>query len=210
MAFDEIRLPLKIRYGAQGGPHFMTEIVTLQSGHEQRNQLWAQARRRYNARTGITTASEAAQLLAFFQARAGRARGFRLKDWSDYSSTADGISAPDWNDQIIATGDGTTTQFQLCKSYGGGEGASKRDIAKPVADTVRVGVDSVEIETGWSIDETSGIVTFSQAPASGAVIYAGFQFDVPVRFDSDRLSLTADDRNLAQSEEDIPLVELRV
>jgi uncharacterized protein (TIGR02217 family) len=209
MAFDEMRLPLRIRYGAQGGPQFKTEIVTLQSGHEQRNQIWAQARRRYNARTGVTSASEAAQLLAFFQARAGRARGFRLKDWSDFSSTVDGFGEPDWDNQIIGTGDGTTTQFQLCKSYGSGVGAYRREITKPVEDSVRAGINDTEMTSGWSVDETSGIVTFAQAPASGAVIRAGFLFDVPVRFDTDRLSLTSDDRYLAQSEDDIPLVELR-
>lgn len=204
MAFDEVRLPLRVAYGAKGGPQFLTEVVSIQNGFERRNQCWSQARRRFDARTGIVTATDASVLLAFFLARGGRARGFRLRDWSDYSSAADGFSAPDWRDQVIGSGDDVTTQFQLIKTYNG----VTRSIRKPVAESVRIGIEDVELLSGWSIDETTGVVTFVQPPASGAQIKAGFFFDVPVRFETDQLQIEADAPHAQQAE--IPLIEVRV
>ncbi|MFA6280377.1 MAG: DUF2460 domain-containing protein [Bdellovibrionales bacterium] len=208
MSFDEVRLPLRVRYGASGGPQFLTDVVTTQSGHERRNQCWAQARRRFDARTGVVTAADASLLAAFFQARAGRARGFRLKDWSDFTSAIDGVSALTFVDQAIGVGDGSQTQFQLVKNYGSGGVIHAREIRKPVEGSVLIGVDGVLHETGWSVEATTGVVTFAQAPASGAAITAGFAFDVPVRFDTDRLTMTHEDQKLTQAE--IPLIEVRV
>ena len=74
MAFDEIELPLRVGFGSKGGPNFSTEIITIDSGYERRNQNWAQARRTYDARSGVRSAADAATLLNFFHARAGRAR----------------------------------------------------------------------------------------------------------------------------------------
>ncbi len=204
MAFDEVRLPLRIAYGAKGGPQFLTEVVSIQSGYERRNQCWSQARRRFDAQTGIVTAADASVLLSFFLARGGRARGFRLRDWQDYTSAADGFSPPSWDDQVIASGDDVTTQFQLIKTYNG----VTRSIRKPEAASVRVGLAGTELTSGWSVDETTGIVTFAQAPASGSVVKAGFTFDVPVRFDTDQLQIEASNPHVQQAE--IPLIEVRV
>src|ERR1700689_3103179 len=113
MAFDEIEIPLHVSFGSSGGPSFSTEVVVIDSGYERRNQNWSQARRVFDARTGVRSASDVGTMLNFFPARAGKARGFRLRDWSDFTSNAtDGISSPVWSDQVIATGDGTTTVFQ--------------------------------------------------------------------------------------------------
>jgi uncharacterized protein (TIGR02217 family) len=207
MSFDEVELPLKIGFGASGGPLFATEVITIDGGYERRNQKWSQARRKFDARTGVHSAMDAAILLAFFQARAGRARGFRLQDWSDYTSAADGISAPNWSDQSIATGDGATTIFQLIKTYGSGGVTYQRMIRKPVAGSVVVGVNGLQLTTGWTVDTTTGLVTFATSPLAGQAITAGFQFDVPVRFDTDQLNITAEDQRLAKAE--IPLIEIR-
>lgn len=208
MAFDEVSLPLRVRYGASGGPQFQTEIVSVQGGFERRNQLWAQARRQYDARTGVTSAAEASVLLSFFMARRGRARGFRLRDWADFTSALDGRCLPTPTDQRIGVGDGTQTAFQLLKTYGSGETAYERVIRKPVADSVRIAVDGAEYLSGWSVDPATGLVTFAQAPAQGAVVSAGFLFDVPVRFDTDRIDLTSEGKDAARAE--IPLIEVRV
>ncbi len=208
MAFDEVSFPLCVGYGASGGPTFLTEVVTIDGGYERRNQLWSQARRKYEARTGVRSAADAALLSAFFQARAGRARGFRLKDWSDFSSAADGTSAPDWRDQTLGFGNGVATVFPLIKNYGSGGVSYARSIRKPVAGSVLIGVGGVRLMTGWSVATTTGLVSFSTPPAVGAAITAGFLFDVPVRFDTDQLSLTAEDDHMGKAE--IPLVEVRV
>ncbi len=208
MAFDEVLLPLRVDFGSRGGPNFSTEIIVIDSGFERRNQNWAQARRVFDARTGVRTPADAAALLAFFHARAGRARGFRLRDWSDFSSAADNVSTPSFSNQTIGTGNGSTTTFQLVKNYASGSVTHKRTIAKPVAGSVLIGVGGAALETGWGVNTTTGIVTFANAPASGQTITAGFLFDVPVRFDTDCLSLTAE--NYVSYQSDVPLVEIRV
>jgi len=208
MAFDEVELPLRVGFGSRGGPNFSTEIIVIEGGFERRNQNWAQARRVYDARAGVRSAADAAALLAFFHARAGRARGFRVRDWSDYTSAADNVSVPSFADQILGIGDGETTAFQLVKNYTSGGVTHARLIAKPAAGSVLVGVDGAALEEGWSADTATGIVTFAAPPAAGQTIAAGFMFDVPVRFDADYLPLTTE--NYAAYEAEIPLVEIRI
>lgn len=208
MAFDDIELPLRVQFGSNGGPSFSTEIIVIDSGYERRNQSWSQARRVFDARTGVRSAADAATLLAFFHARAGRARGFRLKDWSDYTSAADNITNPSFGDQTLATGDGSSKIFQLVKNYTSGGITHQRVITKPIAGSVVIGVNGTSITTGFSVDTTTGLVTFAAAPAAGQSITAGFSFDVPVRFDTDQLSLTSE--NYTMFKADIPLVEIRI
>ena len=112
-----------------------------------------------------------------------------------------------------STGDGANATFQLAKTYGSAFDPYLRTIAKPVAGTVRVAVDSTEQTEGtdFSVDATSGIVTFmpGAVPGNGAAVTAGFEFDVPVRFDTDRLNV-----NLSSFEAgevpNVPVVEIRV
>jgi uncharacterized protein (TIGR02217 family) len=208
MAFDEIELPLRVGFGSKGGPNFSTEIITVDSGYERSNQNWAQARRVYDARTGVRSTADAATLLTFFHARAGRARGFRLKDWSDYSSAADNLSTPSFTDQTIATGDGSTVVFQLVKNYSSGGMTHTRIITKPVSGSVIIGAGGTQMSSGWSVDSTTGLVTFATAPTAGQSITAGFLFDVPVRFDTDYLALSAE--NYVAYQADVPIVEIRI
>jgi uncharacterized protein (TIGR02217 family) len=208
MSFDEVQMPLRVGFGSRGGPSFSTEIVVIDGGFERRNQNWSQARRKYDARTGLRSAADVGTLLGFFHARAGRARGFRLKDWSDFTSSADGISAASWADQAIGTGDGTNVTFQLQKNYTSGSVTHRRDIKKPVSGSVTVGVNGTQALSGWSVNSVSGIVTFAVAPSNGHVVTAGYQFDVPVRFDTDSLSLSAEDFRSVSG--DIPIIEIRI
>src|SRR3984957_6841280 len=208
MSFDETELPLRVGFGSGGGPSFSTEVVVIDSGYERRNQNWSQARRAFDARTGVRSATDAATLLPFFHARAGRARGFRLKDWSDYPTAADNISAPAFTDQTIATGDGSTLVFQLVKNYTSGGVTHTRMITKPVSGSILIGVNGIHQSSGFSGDTTTGLVTFASAPGSGQNIIAGFQFDVPVRFDTDQLALTVE--NFSMYKSDIPILEIRV
>ena len=207
MAFHEVRFPDNIGRGARGGPERRTQIVELASGDEERNASWANSRRRYDVAYGIRRADDLAAVVAFFEARNGRLHGFRFKDWADYKS-GQPSGTPSPTDQAIGTGDGTTTTFQLVKRYSSGSQTWTRAIAKPVAGTVRIALDGTEQAGGWSIDTTSGLVSFDTAPASGVAVTAGFEFDVPVRFDSDTLDVTLDIERLG-SITSIPLLEIR-
>ena len=206
-AFHEIRFPHNISRGARGGPERRTQIVTLASGDEERNASWANSRRRYDVSYGIRRADDLAAVVAFFEARNGRLHGFRFKDWSDHRSGApsQAIAA---TDQAIGTGDGTTTMFQLIKRYSSGPQDWTRTVTKPVPGTVRIAVNGAERSSDWVVDPATGLVTFSTAPAAGALITAGFEFDVPVRFDSDTMDVTLDIERLG-SITSIPLVEIR-
>ena len=62
--------------------------------------------------------------------------------------------------------------------------------------------------SGWTLDAATGIVTFTTAPGSGVIVRAGFEFDVPVRFDTDTLDVTLDIERLG-SITSIPLLEIR-
>lgn len=207
MAFHEVRFPDDISRGARGGPERRTQIVELASGDEERNASWANSRRRYDVAYGIRRADDLAAVVAFFEARNGRLHGFRFKDWADYKSCAPSGSPAD-TDQQIGTGDGATTVFQLVKRYASGAQAWTRSITKPVAGSVTIALDGAPHTYGWSVDVTTGRVTFASPPVAGIAITAGFAFDVPVRFDTDTLDVTLDLERLG-SITSIPLVEIR-
>ncbi|MBM3617855.1 MAG: TIGR02217 family protein [Alphaproteobacteria bacterium] len=198
MAFDEVRFPVDIAYGSSGGPEFSTAVVTTAGGHEHRNVNWSNARARYNIAWGVKTQAQLTALTAFFRARYGRARGFRYKDWTDFRGVY----------EAIGTGDGETTVFYLSKQYTNGSSSEVRAITKPVSGTVKVYLDGVLQTSGFGIDHATGRITFSAAPAEGIGISADFEFDVPVRFDTDHLSARLDDFG-AFSWQDIPLIEIR-
>jgi len=209
--FHEVRFPLAIGFGATGGPERRTDVVLLASGHEERNQRWADSRRRYDAGTGVRSLGDLHALLAFFEERRGRLYGFRWRDRADWKSCRPD-ETPSAADQAIGTGDGVRAAFQLVKSYGGAFAPYERAIAKPVAESVRVAVAGVEGTAGvdFSVDAATGSVTFlpGHIPPDRAAVTAGFLFDVPVRFDTDRLDI-----NLAAFEAgeapNVPVVEIR-
>jgi uncharacterized protein (TIGR02217 family) len=210
--FHDVRFPLAIGFGSSGGPERRTDIVLLASGHEERNSRWADSRRRYNVGTGVRSLQDLQALLAFFEERRGRFHGFRFRDRADWKSCAP-EATPNPDDQAIGTGDGATGEFQLVKNYGGAFAPYARAIAKPVAESVRVAVDGIEQSQGadFSVDAASGVITFlpGHIPRAGADVTAGFEFDVPVRFDTDRLDI-----NLAAFEAgeapNVPILEIRV
>ncbi|WP_111735391.1 DUF2460 domain-containing protein [Roseovarius amoyensis] len=207
MAFHEVRFPDDISRGARGGPERRTQIIELASGDEERNASWANSRRRFDVAYGIRRADDLATVVAFFEARNGRLYGFRFKDWGDYKSCLPS-KAPASTDQAIGTGDGATTAFHLVKRYASGSQTWVRTITKPVAGLVCIALGGTEQGSGWSVDITMGVVTFDSAPAVGVAITAGFEFDVPVRFDSDTLDVTHDLERLG-SITSIPLLEIR-
>ena len=210
MSFHDIRFPTAVSYGATGGPERKTEIVTLASGHEERNTSWAHSRRRYDAGLGMSTLDQLEQVIAFFEARMGQLYGFRWKDWTDFKSSVPSAD-PTAHDQDIGVGDGTETAFQLQKAYASGGQTYLRPISKPVAGSVLVAVDGVEQTEGadFSVDVTTGLVTLTAAPANGVTVTAGFHFDVPVRFDTDRIETSLATFS-AGDIPNVPVVEVRV
>ncbi|MDX2308462.1 MAG: DUF2460 domain-containing protein [Hyphomicrobium sp.] len=211
MNFHDVRFPTHISRGSEGGPERRTDVVVLGSGHEQRNARWYASRRVYNAGYGVRSIDDLNAIIAFFEERRGRLFGFRWRDHLDWKSCPPS-AAPSPLDQVLGTGNGTTSIYQIVKTYGSAHAPYVRDIAKPVAGTVRVAVAGSEriLGTHFSVDHALGRVTFlaGQIPAAGASVTAGYEFDVPVRFDADRLevSLTGFEHGAVPS---IPIVEVR-
>ncbi len=199
-SFAEIQFPPDISYGSSGGPVYSTDIVETFNGHEQRNINWQLPRAKYNVAHGVKKQAQMEALIEFFHARRGRAIGFRFKDWLDYKA----------NNQQIGTGDDATTEFQLVKTYSNAGQEIIRNISKPVDnDEFKIFLDSIEQTNGYSVDYVTGIVNFDTPPNNGAIITANFEFDVPVRFDTDSLDASIDDFG-TRSWSDIPLIELRL
>ncbi len=208
--FHEVRFPTSLSFGSSGGPERRTEIVTLANGFEERNTPWAHSRRRYDAGVAMRSLDDIEDLLAFFEARQGQLYGFRWKDWSDFRSVQSSRDIA-FNDQQIGDGDGVKTEFPLLKTYRSGPHTYARPIQKPVSGTIRIGVaEEPRIEgVDYFVDTSTGLVTFEHAPDVGAEITAGFEFDVPVRFDTPTIqtSVAAFHAGDAPS---VPVVEVRV
>ncbi len=211
ISFHEVRFPTDLAIGASGGPIRQTEVITLGSGKEQRNSRWKHSRRRYNAGYGIKTITDLQVVIEFFEERRGRLYGFRFKDPLDYKSSKPGQVITQY-DQHIATGDGVSRSFELIKRYGSSETGYKRRIVKPVKDSLILAVNNTLVAANdYSVDWANGVVNFNEdtIPANNAIITAGYEFDLPIRFDADEISI-----NLSHFEAgdipSIPLVELLI
>jgi uncharacterized protein (TIGR02217 family) len=210
MAFHEVRFPASLSLGAVGGPERRTQIVSLASGHEERNTPWAHSRRRYDAGLGLRTLDDIEAVIAFFEARQGQLHGFRWKDWADYK-TSQASRAVSHLDQVIGVGDGVTMTFQLVKAYRSVGNVYTRPITKVVAGTVVIGVggDPRPVIGDYVVDDTAGKVTFAAPPDIGLSVTAGFEFDVPVRFDTDAIRVSVSSFNAGEVPS-VPVLEIRI
>lgn len=182
MAFHNVTLPEGFDYGSAFGAGFKTIVQESASGHEFRIARQGQARHRFRLTKSLEDPTDAQAIKDFALARRGALHSFRLKDVSDYTTNADGTSAPSSSDQNLGTGDGTTTDFALVKNYGVGTPAPySRVIELPIEGTILAEIDG-SATTAWSLIDGKTI-RFDSAPGNGLRIDAGCEFDVPVRFD---------------------------
>lgn len=198
--FLEIQFPVDISFGSLGGPEYSTDIISTQSGLEQRNINWANFRKKFNIAPSIKDETQMNQLLHFFHLCQGRAFGFRFKDWSDYTGQR----------EYIGTGNGKNTQYRLVKSYGNASKQINKDIVKPVINSVVIYCEnSILQKNEYLVNYTKGIIKFETPPGNGIKIYADFEFDIPVRFDTDYLPITIEGSDIYGFGE-IPLVEVKL
>ena len=210
MFHETPRFPDDISWGSQGGPGYNTTIIETDSGGEQRISRWANARRRYDVSYGVKSRSQLAVIVSFFVAREGAAFGFRFKDFVDFTSASDHVSAHSATDCYIGVGDGLTQTFQLQKKYVSGSTTKYRAITKPVSGTILAAINGTPT-TLFTVDTTKGEITFDTAPGSGTNITAGFEFDVPVRFDdnADKALMMAQDGFDDNSVSGLSLIEIK-
>jgi uncharacterized protein (TIGR02217 family) len=209
--FHDVVFPLAVSFGATGGPERRNEIVSLTSGREKRNARFAHSRRHYDAGTGLRSLDDLREVIAFFEARRGSLHAFRFRDPFDMKSCTPG-AAPSALDQPIGTGDGTASRFGLVKVYGMGVDAYRRPIMRPVAGTLRVAVGGTEMSPPqFAFDEAGGEIVFSPGaiPGDGEAVTAGYEFDVPVRFDTERIAISLKAFKAGQIPS-IPLIEVQL
>lgn len=207
-SFHDVRFPLGVSFGATGGPEWRNEIIALTSGLEQRNARWAQSRRHFDAGTGVRSLSDLEEVLAFFEARRGSLHAFRFRDPFDHGSS--GIETPvQASDQSIGVGDGLTSRFQLFKHYGD----HKRLVTRPVPGSVQIAVNGVRkvADLDFTVDHSVGVVAFrpEAVPPQNAVVTAGFEFDLPARFDTDRLTASITSFRAGEIPS-IPIIEVKL
>lgn len=168
MFIESPPFPQPIALRSTGGPGWSTTIVAMNSGYEQRNQPWSQARHSYEV-AHVARRPEYFKLLQdFFQIAQGQTHGFRVRDPRDYQ---------------VAAGEGfftmlTATTFQMVKRYTVGAQTIDRDIRKPASGTVTVTGGS-----GVSVNYTTGVVTVSSGTPTAWI----GNFDVPCRFATDQM-----------------------
>lgn len=209
MALPAYRLPSDVEEGAQGGPEFATVIQESVSGQEQRVKVWARCRARYDIGYSVLHSDDPVgsyrAVLALFYAHNGRLRGFRFKDWADFTAS----------DMYFGVGNGSATTFQLSKRYDpsyillGTPGSIiyTREIYL-LSSTPAIMVNGVTQTptTHYTISST-GLVTFVTPPTTGHELRWTGEFDVPVRFDVDHLPVTMNVNSIANIDS-IPLREL--
>ncbi|MBD2694436.1 DUF2460 domain-containing protein [Anabaena catenula] len=173
MSFNETRLNLGFDFGTVGGASFSTTVLTTGGGYEQRNSNWDEPRGRWQIGDRLYNREELDYIIRFHRAHRGKAVGFRFRDWANYQA----------ENELIGVGDGVTTQFQLKKTYTVGSQSTVQTIKKPVVGSVYLTVAGEPIVSGFSVDYTTGLCTFTAPPTGN--INATFDFDIPVRFEQD-------------------------
>lgn len=204
--FSENRIPLGINYGVSGGPQFSTTIIVSGQGKEQRIARWGQPLHQYSFQRGENNPLndlELTQLREFQAARKGSLEGFRFRDWADYYTAT----------ETLGTGDGSRKSWQLLKTYQWANEIIFRPIYKPVEGTQQVYLGAVLQSSGWTVNPSSGILSFDAAPPAGVQVRCQTLFDVPVRFESDSIKfrqIASTGRRSLWTLEDVRLSEVRV
>lgn len=181
-------------YPCISSPRWSSSIVQVDSGAERVNQRWEHPLHRYTLPDAIREHTTFEDIHNHWLVMRGPVHTFPFRDPLDFASTE--LDSPNTEptisgtDQVIGTGDGATTDFQLTKTYAVGSQTYTRNIFHPITSSVLVTINNVDPETlspaiTWTVSRTTGIVSFDTPPNPGVTIRAGYLYDVEVRFESD-------------------------
>ncbi len=179
MFIDE-RLPTRIETGAIRRDEEDIEVTRTDGQWEIRNARHSQSLLEFEIsfKTDLYGSAVNAAVKSLYKVARGSLHSFRFRDWSDFALT----------DANIGTGDGATTAFQIVRKWTVDAETHSRKITRPVSPLVVKKDDVVQV-SGYTVDYTTGIVTFTPAPAIGVVITVTGEFDIPVRFDTTMTSV---------------------
>jgi uncharacterized protein (TIGR02217 family) len=173
-------------------PRFSTAITQADSGAEQANRRWQHPLYTYRLPEAIRNHGDFESIRDHWLVMGGPAKTWPWRDPLDFASRAlflpnksDAVVA---TDQVIGTGNGIANSFQLTKRYVRGAVTYDRPILLPVVSSVLVAIDGappISLGLTWLVSRPGGVLTFSAPVPNGAVITAGYLFDVEVRFERD-------------------------
>lgn len=187
--FLEERMLGDVVYGSSFSESFAVDKVRTANGSEFSRLRHPYPIRRFRLSCREPLADVWADVMNLWYRAYGTHAGFRLQAFDDYTSTANGRSAPTMLDQTLPRI--SAGVYQLIKEYGkdkvglAGIGRPLRTIWKPVSGSLLVAVNGVAKVSGVSCDWTTGRLTLTPAPVLTDSVTAGFEFDHPVRFDTD-------------------------
>lgn len=200
---NDVVMPVQVRFGSAIATRFGVQQLFTASGYRKANQIWSSPLRTLSL-TYKLTVQDTYAILETFNALGGPFDTFLARDWSDWhTATTDDmrneglagathLDAPLMNpnlDPVSNLGDGTTTVFQCYKRYEKGAGAALNERIRHPSDDAnfQVGIDGVAQGSGFTLNETTGEVTFDVAPSGSpdAVLTWGGQFYRAVHFAND-------------------------
>jgi uncharacterized protein (TIGR02217 family) len=207
-------------YPVEVAPNFSTQIVRVDSGAEQANRRWQDALRDISIPNGVRDVATFEALKLHWLSMGGPAHTWPWRDPLDFATAelAQPNTAPATTrtDTRFGVGDGVTLEFQLKKRYELGSPSTPYDrvINLPIVSTVEIGIDGVDPTAlspaiTWTVTRLGGVVTFSSAPANGAVLTWGGLFDLPVRFADDETFRGVMRTFSVSGFADVPLTETR-
>lgn len=204
--FLEELLPIDVRMGASYSDDYAVEITTTAAGAEYRKLIHALPARTFSINYTLLRDDIAARVLALYHRAYGKYAGFRVRCFDDFSSNAHTGTPTALDQPAVYISSGV---YQLVKEYGAGGtplgiGRPRRTIYKPKAGTVLIAVNGTPLGAGISVNTTTGRVTLTPAPSGGDVVTAGFEFDLPCRFDS-----TIDIAALSKTVRDCGSIEIK-
>lgn len=214
MAFDEILFPTNISRGSRASIQQRHSLLELPSGAVSSIARWPNALWSFDVGYGIRahrTFEDIRAITDFYLRRGAQSNGFRFENPKENTTASDGLSAPDDEDEVIGYGDGSTTTFQLVKTYTDALGTTTRTITKPKAATTVVAIDGVAQSVGWTVDTSSGVITFGTPPTGGGspqVVTAGCRFDLPCMFSPRMNSLDLQIESVAGQAARMPSIQI--
>lgn len=179
--FIEERLLDCVSYGTIYGERFRTDIATMRNKSESRNMEWSESRGEFTLVFAALTEPDRAEVMRVFRVCRGRGIGFRMKNWVDYKAS----------DEALGVGAGEDQSYQMTITANSGSYKTTKTIRKPVMGTIQVKADGVPVAA--NIDYRAGIIT-TNAPIGAVLTWSG-EYDIPVRFDSDDIQWSVDNRS---------------
>lgn len=211
MAFANVQLPPTILLGSSMGPTWDVEIIEYGQGSRQVNRKINQSRYRFNLRHILERPNLFSDVIQFFEALGGPSVGFLVDNPMDNSTAMGGTAAT--TDMSLGNGDGSTTSFNLTRTYTQGNSSTSRRIFKPKSDLL-IAVDGTPLTVVYDtapasgevgVNTSTGVLTFETAPGSGLAVTWGGGYYYPVAMEGNALDLSAPDK---WYELDLTLIEL--